>query len=981
MGIFRNAVRFAVCLGWVALIGAAASIPAAAKSPDAVLYDGKTVAAVVYDSASGTPIAKSAELLSHDLKALSGQEPSVTADFSAPKGTGVIVGLANSPAISALLKKNNIATAPIEGKWETYGRTVIPAPWNPKAKAILIFGSDTRGTIWGVIDLTREMGVSAWEWWGDVVIHKVDHIAVDASARYSKEPSVKYRGIFLNSFGMNTWATKTFEKEYGGAGPKTYARIFELMWRLKANVLWPEMGGTEKVFNDDMKNYELARDYAIVRGSSHVEMLARVNSHDWDEKTMGPYNWFLNKDRMIAYWREGVKKWAGYDHLWSIGLRNKDDFPMEGAKTAEDTARAVDEAIAAQRQILSEVLHKPADQIPQLFTPYKEITAAYNTGKIHLPGDVIIDWSEDNFGYDMQMSNAEERKRPGGAGMYYHLVFGGAPNSYGTAGATDPTLIWEEMTKAYQHDTKAFWIVNAGSIKPVEFLTQFFLDLSFDVHAFDDPKSVKAYLHDWAGKTFGREQQDAITDIMWCYYKLSFDRYPEFMTWSTMWPMLSNRQTQYNMLDFGDENARRANAYQQIMDEADKVMAALPADRKAAFYQLVQYQTITGGTMSLIPLNRDKAITYALQNRASDNYYSEKAEAAAAMKDEADRKYNALENGRWDGFVGGRFFRSALKLPVWHSVKSDSGLCGLQVEGGGYYPGYFWWTPAFPSYHPELGDKSYYLDIFTQQAKDTSWTATPSAPWIKVDRTSGNFSVAGKALEQRINVSVDWSKAPKEGDGLLTIKCGEGDPAEVHVRVVPPTPEKDVSFIEGQGVVSMYATSADSKGGAWRVLDGVGHTDKGVLQADLNLAPVNAADPAALAKAPYVEYKYATVPLDRDYSFPNYVLDYTATVRVIGLPVFPTEKDGKLRIAVSLDGGQLQLLDFSNEYYAATWRENVLTNNALLEIHDVPLKPGRHTIKVYALDAGVTLDRLEVVFKGASPAYSAIPETRIVKRR
>jgi len=946
------------------------------------LFDRHGPATVVYDKDSGTPIAKAAELLSHDMQSLSGAAPAMSSDVATADGNAVVIGLASSPKIAALLKANNISTAPIEGKWETYGRAVIPAPWDKSKKALVIFGSDTRGTIWGVIDLTREMGVSAWEWWADVAIRKVDHIAVDATLRYSKEPSVKYRGIFLNAFGMNSWSKTTFDKEYGGVGPKTYGRIFELMWRLKANVLWPEMGGGEKVFNDDLKNYEVAQDYAIVRGSSHVEMLDRVNSHDWDDKTMGPYNWFLNKDRMIQYWRDGVKKWGKYDNqLWSIGLRNKDDFPMEGAKTADDTARAVDEAIAAQRQILSEVLHKPADQIPQLFTPYKEITAAYNTGKIHLPADVIIDWSEDNFGYDMQMSNAEERKRPGGSGMYYHLVFGGAPNSYGTAGATDPTLIWEEMTKAYQHDTRAFWILNVGSIKPVEFLTQFFLDLAYDVHAFDDPKSVKAYIHDWAGKTFGHEQQDAITDIMWRYYKLSFDRYPEFMAWSTMWPMLSNRQTEYNILDFGDENARRVNAYQAIMDEAEKVMTALPADRKAAFYQLVQYQVVTGGAMNLTPLYRDKSITYALQNRASDNYYSEKAEAAAVMKDEADRKYNALENGRWNGFVGGRFFHSTLKLPVWHSVDSDSGLCGLQVEGGGYYPGYFWWTPTFPSYHPELGNKSYYLDIFTQQAKDTSWTATPSAPWIKVDRTSGKFSVADKVLDQRINVSIDWSKAPKEGDGLLTIKCGEGEPAPVHVRVVPPTPEKDVSFVESQGVVSMYATSADSKGGPWRVLDGVGHTDKGVLQADLNLASIDAADPAALAKAPYVEYKYATVPLDRDYSFPNYVLDYTATIRLIGIPVFPTEKDGRLRIAVSLDGGAPQVLDYANEYYAATWRQNVLTNTALLEIHDVPIQPGRHTIKVWALDAGVTLDRLEVVFKGASSAYAAIPETRIVKRK
>jgi hypothetical protein len=973
--------RFA---GWqtlvvfLCLVFAGSAPSASAKS--LTLFDQHGMASVVYDKDSGTPIAKAAELLSHDLKALSGLAPVVTPEFAA-QGGAIVIGLASSPKIAALLKANNVSTTPIDGKWESYGRAVVPAPWNPGKKVLVIFGSDTRGTIWGVIDLTREMGVSAWEWWADVAIRKVDRIAVDASLRYSKEPSVKYRGFFLNAFGLNTWAKTTFDPAYGGVGPKTYARVFELLWRLKANVLWPEMGGGEKVFNDDMANYELAKDYAIVRGSSHVEMLARVNSHDWDEKTMGPYNWFVNKDRMIAYWREGVKKWGNYDHLWSIGLRNKDDFPMEGAKTPEDTARAVSEAIAAQRQILSEVLRKPADQIPQLFTPYKEITAAYNTGKIDLPKDVIIDWSEDNFGYIMQTSNAEEKKRPGGSGMYYHILFGGAPGSYGWAAATDPTLVWEEMTKAYHHDTRSFWILNVGSIKPCEFLTQFFLELAYDIDAFKDPKTVKAYLHNWAGMTFGREQQEAITDIMWRYYKLSFERYPELMTFSTMWPQSSAQQTKFNMLDFGDENARRASAFEAIMKDADKVMAALPEDRKAAFYQLVQYQVVTGGTMNLIPLNRDKSIVYALQNRASDNLYSERAKAAGDLQAEANRKYNDLENGRWRGFVGELLMHHSFKLPTWQGEKPDRNFCGMQIEGGGYYTGSWWWTPTFPSFHPELGNKSYYLDFFAQDAKDGPWTATPKAPWIKVDRTSGKFSVADKVFEQRINVSVDWSKAPNEGDGVVTIKCGDGEPADVHVRIVPRTPEKDVSFIESQGVVSMYATSTDSKGGAWHVLDDVGHTGAGVLQADLDMAPVDAADGAALAKAPRVEYKFATVPLDRDYSFPNYVLDYTATVRLIGLPVFPIAKEGKLRIAVSVDGGPVQVLDYSNEYYAATWRENVLTNTAVVEIPNLPMKPGRHTLAVTALDPGVTLDRFEVVFKGASPAYGPIPETRIVDRK
>jgi len=379
------------------------------------VFDGQTVAAITYDRQADLPVRKVAGLLSHDLMQLTGRAPVAGADIK-NAGNAVIIGLASSPGISALLKRNGISTTPIAGKWETYGRAVVPAPWNPQKNALVIFGSDTRGTIWGVIDLTREMGVSAWEWWADVKTRRASRISVFAGLSYSKEPSVKYRGFFLNTGRLQIWAANTFDPAQGGIGPKTYDRVFELMWRLKANMLWPAMSGHDKVFSELSANYDLAKDYAIVRGSSHVEMLLRNNSHEWDPKTMGPYNWLTNKARMIEYWRGAVEKFGQYDNLYTVGLRGADDFPMQGADTPEKMADVVSDVIAEQRKILSETLHKPADEIPQVFTPYKEITTAYNTGRLKLPADLILNWSEDNFGYIMQLDNPAERKRPGGSG-------------------------------------------------------------------------------------------------------------------------------------------------------------------------------------------------------------------------------------------------------------------------------------------------------------------------------------------------------------------------------------------------------------------------------------------------------------------------------------------------------------------------------------------------------------------------------------
>ncbi len=955
-------------------------VMAPAEAKGLVLFSHGSVAAIRY--VGPAPIGKAAALLAHDLTALSGQQPEVKSGTEGSAPTTVIIGLANDPAMAALLKANGISTAAIDGKWESYGRAVISAPGN--GKRLLIFGSDVRGTIWGVIDLTREMGVSAWEWWADVKIHPVASLTVDAGTRFSKEPSVKYRGFFINTGLLTNWTKKTFDTAQGGVGPKTYARVFELMWRLKANMLWPAMGGEEQVFNDAPANYDLAKEYAVVRGSSHVEMMLRNNAHEWNAKTMGPYNWLVNKQKMVEYWRGDVEKYGQYENQYTVGLRGADDFPMEGADTPEKMADVLDDAIAEQRKILGETLKQPADQIPQVFTPYKEVTAAYNTGRMRLPGDVTIVWPDDNYGYVMQLDNAAERQRPGGSGVYYHLTFWGAPAAYLWLASTDPTLVWEEMMKSYHFDARTLWVVNSGSIKPCEFLTQFFLEMAFDADAFAKPQSVQAYLRDWVGQNFGLEHRDAIARILWQYYKLSFDRNPEFMTGSTTFPETSVQQSKFNMLDFGDENARRAAAFQAMMDETAKIMAAMPEDRKAAFYELVQYTVNTGANLNLRQLDLDKAIAYGLQNRASANVYAEKAAAAQENIAADTRAFNkTIENGKWDGIIQDYPHPlpnyEAPAIPAWKAA-ADARRCGVQVEGGGYFDDKQWWYPTLPAFHRELAG-SYYLDVFTEQPVDAEWSATPNAAWIKLDHSAGHFSPAAKRFEQRIQVSVDWSKAPKAGEGTITFKCSAGQqPIDVHVRLAPPLADNTVSFIDAQGVVSLYAAHADTLAGHWQVLDGVGHTGAD-LQADLDLAPVDANDAAALAKAPHAVYRFATLAPDRDYSFPNYVIDTVATIKAFALPSFPITKGGHLRIAIVLDGGQPKVLDYNVEYYGAKWRENVLNNVAVVALHDVPIKPGSHTLAVYALDPGVTLDRFEIDFAGASPAYGPVPETRIVRNR
>ncbi len=960
------------------------------RAEEITLYDGAVPPAVVYAADGGAPIGKVAELLGHDLRALTGREPVLTSAFDGAKGPAVIVGRMDSPAIAAVLRANKISTAQIAGRWETYGRAVVPAPWNAREKALVIFGSDTRGTIWGVIDLTREMGVSPWEWWADVTIRQVDRIVVAAGLRYSHEPAVKYRAIFLNAgaHGMNPWAGKTYDPETGNMGPKTYARIFELLWRLKANAIWPAMTQADTAFNSIPGNARVAADYAIVRGSSHVEMLLRTNPTEWDASKRGPYNWLVNREEMIRYWSESVRKFGSGENLYTVGLRNADDFPMQGVDTPEQMAGVLRDVIGEQRKILARERQQPASEAPQVFTAYKEVLPAYDTGRIDLPPDITINWPDDDFGYIRRLSNPEERKRSGGSGVYYHDTFWGPPMFYVWLQSTHPALMWEEMTKAWQFDARQLWVLNVGSIKPGEFLTQFFLTLAFEAQTFGKCADVRAYLRGWAADHFGAEHADPITEMLWSYYRLAFDRAPEYMGWTEVFPETAVRQTEFNLLDFGDENARRAAAYTAMVTAAAEVMDALPADRKAAFYQLVQYQVNSAANLNLRQLALDKSITYGLQHRASANVYAAQARAAQDRIVADAHYYNdVMLDGKWRHMANIRpnplpIFE-APHLPSW----SDNGdkKCGVQVEGGAYFDSVGWFTPHLPPFHPELRETRY-IDVFAQGDFDAEWTATATAqvnafrqenldvakitpaPWIKLSKTHGHFSSAGKRPEDRILVSIDWANAPAGGTGEV-ILAGPAfvQPVAVHIRIARPNPATGVSFIEADRIVSIYATHADALSAGWEALDGLGHTGAN-LRTRLDLKSVNAKNEAEIRQAPSAAYRFATTTTDD-----------RATLSAIALPTFPITRENGVRIAVSIDDGPLHLLDFAAPEFSEAWRQHVLSNQAIERLADLRLAPGAHTLRVFALDPGVTLDRFEIAFTGAARAYGPVPETRVLK--
>ncbi|WP_170147834.1 glycosyl hydrolase 115 family protein [Marinoscillum furvescens] len=453
--------------------------------------------------------------------------------------------------------------------------------------SLIVTGGDVRGTVYGIFDLAEQLGISPWKWWADVPLPKsatLDfQIPVDG---YREQPAVQYRGIFLNDedWGLQPWAAKTLETEVGDIGPKTYEKIFQLLLRLKANTIWPAMHPSTKAFYTISGNKEMAAQYHIYVGTSHAEPMLRNNVDEWSKKEMGEYNYAANASRIDAYWQERIEELDEQDKfLVTIGMRGIHDSGMTGASTIEDRVSLLEKIINSQRNILEQSLDAPADRIPQMFIPYKEVLYLFNNG-LQVPEDVTLVWPDDNYGYIRRLSDKTEQLRPGGSGVYYHLSYWGRPHDYLWLSTTQPGLIWYEMKRAYANGARKIWIANVGDIKPAEYNMEFFLDLAWDI----DEVNPKNHLTAWASREFGTQHSEEIAAIMSEYYRLAMLRKPEYMGWSQTEPTTQIKQTAFLDTPYG-ELTRRVTNYQALYDRVEKVSKLLNSNQQAAFFQLVAY--------------------------------------------------------------------------------------------------------------------------------------------------------------------------------------------------------------------------------------------------------------------------------------------------------------------------------------------------------------------------------------------------------
>ncbi|MCR4995345.1 MAG: glycosyl hydrolase 115 family protein [Bacteroidales bacterium] len=612
-----------------------------------VIASPATQADIVVAENDAEVVSTAARCLSSDVKAITGQalDIHITAIAGAAALYGrqpIIAGtLGQSVLIDSLAAAGKIDAEAVRGRWEVYGLQMVKKPFEGTDRALVIYGSTPRGTAYGLLELSLQMGVSPYIWWADVGPARHNALYIQGEKTISEAPAVRYRGIFINDedWGLMPWAAKTLDKVYGNIGANTYAKVMELLLRLRANTLWPAMHPCSQAFWDNKDNMSVARKYDIMLGSSHCEQMLRDNEWEWRRApwngTNESWNYANNAPVIRRYWEERVAESKGYDAMYTLGMRGVHDWGISGYPTTDDKVRGLTEIIGFQRSLLRKYIGDPT-QIPQLFIPYKEVLDAYNAG-LHVPEDVTLCWVDDNHGYIRQLPLPSEQARPGGNGIYYHLSYWGSPHDYLWLCSHSPSLISYELSRAYAQGIQTLWIINVGDIKPAEAELEFCMDLAWDADAWA-PENAWRYMRYWASKTFGEAVADEIAAIKREYYRLAAGGKPEHVF----------------AISYSDaERERRISAYASLAAAVETLRSAIPPRLQDAYYQLIEYPVKGAYCMNVKEFRATQSLALASQGQREQALaYAREAHRAYEEIQALTARYNTdIAHGKWNGMM------------------------------------------------------------------------------------------------------------------------------------------------------------------------------------------------------------------------------------------------------------------------------------------------------------------------------------------
>jgi hypothetical protein len=606
------------------------SFVSAKRSSDSfTLFARGKAADIIVDANDWPGVVRVATDLQTDINRVSGIMPTLTHKADQLGKTAIIVGtIGKSAAIERLAREKKIDVGDIAGKWEASLVQVVKHPFPGVESALIIAGSDKRGTIYGVYDVSEQMGVSPWHWFADVPPKKHKQLFVSAGRHLLGPAAVQYRGIFINDEGpaLMTWA----RKKYGELNHGMYTNVFELILRCKGNYLWPAMWDNSFT-TDDPLNARLADEYGVVISTSHHEPMMRAWK-EWARAGNGPHSWDYSKNdaKLREFWMEGLRRTKDYEKVITLGMRGDGDEPM----SETESVALLERIVADQRKLIGQIINPNVEQVQQVWALYKEVQGYYERG-MRVPDDVILLWCDDNWGNIRRLPTAEERKRSGGAGVYYHFDYVGGPRNYKWINTVPLPKIWEQMNLAWHYGATNLWIVNVGDIKPEEVPLEFFLTMAWNPEAMTKA-GLNDYLCRWAKREFGEKHAADIADIVAKYAKYNGRRKPELLEPGT-----------FSLDNYGEADRVLAE-WQDIAKRAEKIYAKLPKESRAAFYQLVLYPAKASAVVNELYIVVAKNRAYAKRNDPRANEFAKRARELFA-EDQAMSDYynNTLAGGKW----------------------------------------------------------------------------------------------------------------------------------------------------------------------------------------------------------------------------------------------------------------------------------------------------------------------------------------------
>lgn len=940
-----------------------------------------TGATILEDPQDQTAVRTYTGLFREDIQRVSGKSVAVIQKLTRSENLVIAGTVEGNRWIQELASQGKIQVDALKGAWERYGVFVVKKPFAGVKQALVIAGSDRRAVAFGLFSISKAMGVSPWYFWADVPVRKSPVIDLWVSDYISPKPTVKYRGLFINDedWGLRRWSRDTYDPKKN-IGPKTYKAVFELLLRLNANYLCPAMHPGTSAFNKYPENKLVADSFGIVMGSTHPEPLLFNNTTEWDSKTMGDWDYKSNRSGILKVLDQRVKENAPYENVWTLALRGLHDKAMEGGYPISERVKLVDQALADQRSLLARHIDQPLKDIPQIFIPYKEVLTIYNAG-LEVPDEVTLVWPDDNFGYIKQLSNETERKRSGASGVYYHASYLGMPHDYLWLSSTPPSLMYEEMHKAYLTGADRYWLLNAGDIKSCEAPIAQFLGMAYQIDSFSFQNSPR-FQAKWLSEIYGQQYFEDLDHITRTYNQLAFSRKPEAMAWGFEWnankhPREIATTTEYSF-DHYNEAQDRIGDYLQIQQQAIEIYNRLPELYKPSFYQLVLYPVTGASLMNRMWLKAQQQKQFYFENNSAANRLKKEVDVIYDSLKTITEGYNQLLDGKWNhvmSLVNG-VTASYFEKPKLQTLQlPDKGELRIKAEGSGVtgVNGYFNILPSFDA----LSRSTHYFDVYNTGATPLDWSATVSDPWIKISTRSGTVTDL-----ERVTVSVDWDALKQAGrkTGVINVTTPQGS---TQLLVAASTPEVDRDsvrglYVEHNGVISIpasgFSRKVETRGVKMQLIPDLGY--KGSDMAVMMGSPVLPVINPKYSDAPRLEYDF--------YAF------HTGMVKVYTYvaPTFPLSSNRdfgfhemstvQTTYGVGIDEGAVDYPSSSAPEYSQTWATHVM-RNAAVNVSTLYIdKPGKHTLKIITGDPGVIVQKMVIDMGGLKPSYLG-PQPTVVK--